>query len=101
MMMEAQTIAERLGVEIGITLEQREGAEKVSLTRPQCCKILKQAVRPRSMPLLGLLQNWEGGRISQLLILMIYASVKLLERDSKSAPRRRALLFSFENDVVH
>jgi len=47
MMMEAQTIAERLGVEIG-TLEQRiNGAEKAWLTRPQCCKILKQAVRPR------------------------------------------------------
>ncbi|MBF2076279.1 MAG: 2-dehydropantoate 2-reductase [Synechococcales cyanobacterium C42_A2020_086] len=81
-MLEAQAIAEKLGVEFGITLEQRiEGAEKVGAHKTSMLQDI-EANRPTEVDaIVGAVI--ELGRLTQTPtphLDSIYASVKLLER---------------------
>ncbi|PPS39813.1 2-dehydropantoate 2-reductase [Chroococcidiopsis sp. TS-821] len=82
MMLEAQAIAEKLGVEFGISLEQRiEGAEKVGAHKTSMLQDI-EARRPTEVDaIVGAVA--ELGKLTQTptpYIDAIYASVKLLEK---------------------
>jgi len=82
MMLEAQAIAEKLGVEFGISLEQRiEGAEKVGAHKTSMLQDI-EAHRPTEVDaIVGAVA--ELGKLTQIPtshIDAIYASVKLLEK---------------------
>lgn len=82
MMLEAQAIAEKLGVEFGISLEQRiEGAEKVGAHKTSMLQDI-EAQRPTEVDaIVGAVA--ELGKLTQTptpYIDAIYASVKLLEK---------------------
>ncbi|MEI6045517.1 MAG: 2-dehydropantoate 2-reductase [Chloroflexota bacterium] len=86
MMTEAQAIAEKLGIEFGITLEQRiNGAEKVGAHKTSMLQDL-EAGRPTEIDaIVGAVA--ELGRLVKLptpQIDAVYASVKLLERTTTS-----------------
>jgi 2-dehydropantoate 2-reductase len=82
MMSEAQTIAEKLGIEFGITLEQRiAGAEKVGAHKTSMLQDIEAGRSTELDALVGSVA--ELGRLTQTPtphIDAIYASVKLLER---------------------
>ena len=85
MMQEAQTIAEKLGVEFGISLEQRiQGAEEVGAHKTSMLQDI-EARRPTEVDaIVGSVA--ELGRLTQTPtphIDAIYASVKLLEEQYK------------------
>jgi 2-dehydropantoate 2-reductase len=85
MMLEAQAIAEKLGIEFGITLEQRiNGAEKVGAHKTSMLQDI-EAGRPTEVEaIVGAVA--ELGRLVKLptpYIDAIYASVKLLEKTLK------------------
>jgi 2-dehydropantoate 2-reductase len=82
MMLEAQAIAEKLGVEFGISLDQRiEGAEKVGAHKTSMLQDI-EAHRPTEVDaIVGAVA--ELGKLTQTptpYIDAIYASVKLLEK---------------------
>ena len=82
MMLEAQAIAEKLGIEFGISLEQRiEGAEKVGAHKTSMLQDI-EAQRPTEVDaIVGAVA--ELGKLTQIstpYINAIYASVKLLEK---------------------
>ncbi|MUL35759.1 2-dehydropantoate 2-reductase [Gloeocapsopsis dulcis] len=82
MMLEAQAIAEKLGVEFGISLDQRiEGAEKVGAHKTSMLQDI-EARRPTEVDaIVGAVA--ELGKLTQTstpYIDAIYASVKLLEK---------------------
>jgi 2-dehydropantoate 2-reductase len=82
MMLEAQAIAEKLGVEFGISLEQRiEGAEKVGAHKTSMLQDI-EAQRPTEVDaIVGAVA--ELGKLTQTpnpYIEAIYANVKLLEK---------------------
>lgn len=82
MMTEAQTIAERLGVEFGITLEQRiNGAEKVGAHKTSMLQDIETGRATEVDAIVGAVT--ELGRLTNIPtphIDAIYASVKLLEK---------------------
>jgi 2-dehydropantoate 2-reductase len=82
MMTEAQTIAEKLGIEFGITLEQRiAGAEKVGAHKTSMLQDIEAGRSTEIDALVGAVA--ELGRLTQTPtphIDAMYASVKLLER---------------------
>jgi 2-dehydropantoate 2-reductase len=81
MMLEAQTIAEKLGVEFGISLEQRiEGAAKVGAHKTSMLQDIESRRPTEIDALVGAVA--ELGRLTQTStphIDAVYASVKLLE----------------------
>jgi 2-dehydropantoate 2-reductase len=82
MMLEAQAIAEKLGVEFGISLEQRiEGAEKVGAHKTSMLQDIETGRPTEVDAIVGAVA--ELGRLTQTptpSIDAIYASVKLLEQ---------------------
>lgn len=84
MMMEAQAIAERLGVEFGITLEQRiNGAEKVGAHKTSMLQDIETGRPTEVDAIVGAVA--ELGRLTNIPtphIDAIYASVKLLEKNN-------------------
>jgi 2-dehydropantoate 2-reductase len=82
MMTEAQTIAERLGIEFGITLEQRiNGAEKVGTHKTSMLQDIETGRPTEVDAIVGAVA--ELGRLTNIPtphIDGIYASVKLLEK---------------------
>ena len=82
MMLEAQAIAEKLGVEFGVTLEQRiDGAEKVGAHKTSMLQDIELGRPTEVDALVGAVA--ELGRLTNTPtphIDAVYASVKLLER---------------------
>ncbi|PIG94054.1 2-dehydropantoate 2-reductase [Gloeocapsopsis sp. IPPAS B-1203] len=82
MMLEAQAIAEKLGVEFGISLEQRiEGAEKVGAHKTSMLQDIEAHRSTEVDAIVGAVA--ELGKLTQTptpYIDAIYASVKLLEK---------------------
>jgi 2-dehydropantoate 2-reductase len=82
MMTEAQTIAERLGIEFGITLEQRiNGAEKVGAHKTSMLQDIETGRPTEVDAIVGAVAQL--GRLTSIPtphIDAIYASVKLLEK---------------------
>jgi 2-dehydropantoate 2-reductase len=82
MMLEAQAIAEKLGVEFGVSLEQRiEGAEKVGAHKTSMLQDIETGRPTEVDAIVGAVA--ELGRLTQTptpSIDAIYASVKLLEQ---------------------
>jgi 2-dehydropantoate 2-reductase len=91
MMAEVQTIAEKLGIRFGITLEQRiAGAEKVGTHKTSMLQDIEASSRTEIDALVG--SGVEMGRLTHTHhIDAIYASVKLLEQ-SLGYPREEGTL---------
>lgn len=87
MMLEAQTIAEKLGVEFGISLEQRiEGAAKVGAHKTSMLQDIESGRPTEVDALVGAVA--ELGRLTQTPtphIDAVYASMKLLEATLRSS----------------
>ena len=88
MMLEAQAIAESLGVEFGITLEQRiDGAEKVGAHKTSMLQDIELGRPTEVEALVGAVA--ELGRLTNIPtphIDAVYASVKLLEQSLELVP---------------
>ncbi|WP_414529623.1 2-dehydropantoate 2-reductase [Nodularia chucula] len=83
MMMEAQTIAQKLGIEFGISLEQRiQGAEKVGAHKTSMLQDIEAGRNTEVEAILGAVI--ELGKLTQIptpYMDTVYANVKLLEKN--------------------